>query len=151
MSQPLPWKRQIQSASELEPLVKDLLALRQERTLWLLEGEVGAGKTEAVKTLARVLKLPFAASPSYAIHHRYENSTEAVDHLDLYRLESEEDLESTGFWDLFSASRGLIVIEWADQLNWEFLPKNWTAFHLRFEKGPGVNDRTVFVNRISPS
>jgi tRNA threonylcarbamoyladenosine biosynthesis protein TsaE len=162
----LPLIRTIQSAAELEPMVRELLLLRAPKTIWLLEGEVGAGKTETVKTLAKILGLREIASPSFALHHRYEVSGPgsaasgaapgagagagagvSVDHLDLYRLESEDDLESTGFWDLFAEAEGLILIEWADRLNWQYLPPDWTKFHLQFEKLENPLHRRVSIRR----
>lgn len=108
--------------------------MRSPKTVWLLEGDVGSGKTETVKALARLLRVKEVASPSFAVHHRYLTSDDfPIEHLDLYRLESEDDLESTGFWDLFSAPEGLIVIEWADRLNVQYLPRDWTLFRLQYE------------------
>lgn len=116
----------VSSLQDLEKLVLQMWEQKSERTVWLLEGQVGSGKTETVKALARTLHLAQVASPSFAIHHRYKGPEDfPIDHLDLYRLENEEDLESTGFWDLFSEDRGLIIIEWADQLNPAYLPKGW--------------------------
>jgi tRNA threonylcarbamoyladenosine biosynthesis protein TsaE len=119
--------RQFQTTSteDLSKVVTELQALFSERTIVLLEGPVGAGKTELVKKLTRALGLPETASPSFAIHHRYETASAILDHVDLYRVESEDDLESTGFWDLFGGETGLVVIEWSDRLNLELLPLNW--------------------------
>lgn len=147
---PLPWTVQLHRPEDLQPLVQDLLRLRGERTIWLLEGEVGSGKTETVKVLASQLGLKEVASPSFAIHHRYENSQESIDHLDLYRLASADDLESTGFWDLFSEPRGLIVIEWADRLNIKYLPGNWSQFLLKYSKGSAPQDREIQISRLTP-
>ncbi|MBX3040265.1 MAG: tRNA (adenosine(37)-N6)-threonylcarbamoyltransferase complex ATPase subunit type 1 TsaE [Bdellovibrionaceae bacterium] len=137
--------RQIQDVAELEPFVKDLWSLRSQKTVWLLQGDVGAGKTETVKTLAKVLQMAEVASPSFAVHHRYLTAEDfPIEHLDLYRLESEDDLESTGFWDLFSEPEGLIIIEWADRLNVQYLPRDWTLFRLEY-KVVGETQREIRV------
>lgn len=123
----------------------ELLKLFKERSLLLLEGPVGAGKTELVKALSLCLGIQETASPSFAIHHHYENRDVSMDHVDLYRLENEDDLESTGFWDLFGASKGLVVIEWAERLNQDLLPLNWTKIKVQIEKLEDPNERQVTI------
>lgn len=139
----------LHSPADLEPIVREVLSWRKPRTIWLLEGEVGSGKTETVKTVARVLGLREVASPSFAIHHQYLTPAGwPVDHLDLYRLESADDLESTGFWDLFGEPEALILIEWADRLSFDYLPRGWTKWHWRFEKGVSPTERFLAINEI---
>jgi tRNA threonylcarbamoyladenosine biosynthesis protein TsaE len=137
------------SVAELAPVVADVAALLTARTLLLLEGPVGAGKTELVKALNLHLGIAASASPSFAIHHRYENPITGVgvDHVDLYRLDGDDDLESTGFWDLFGVDRGLVVIEWADRLNLDLLPLNWTKILVQIEKPADPAVRTIRVSR----
>lgn len=137
---------QTQSPQELEKVSLELLKLFSERSLLLLEGPVGAGKTELVKALGHCLGLRETASPSFAIHHHYENRDVSMDHVDLYRLENEDDLESTGFWDLFGVKKGLIVIEWSDRLNQDVLPLNWSKIKVEIEKLPAVNERRITVS-----
>ena len=62
-----------------------------------------------------------------------------VDHLDLYRVENESDLESTGFWDLFEKEEGLIFVEWAERLGKAGLSRRWsvTSVHLDFHEDEG--------------
>ncbi|MGZ3804298.1 MAG: tRNA (adenosine(37)-N6)-threonylcarbamoyltransferase complex ATPase subunit type 1 TsaE [Pseudobdellovibrionaceae bacterium] len=131
------------SPKDLEVIVLALLKLFKERTLLLLEGPVGAGKTEIVKALTQSLGIQETSSPSFAIHYHYENRDVSLEHVDLYRLESEDDLESTGFWDLFGAKKGLVVIEWADRLNQDLLPLNWIKIKVQIEKSPSPNERQV--------
>lgn len=135
------------SPLELPKIAVELKKLFRPRTLLLLEGPVGAGKTELVKALCHELGLPQTASPSFAIHLRYENAdgSQFMDHVDLYRLESEDDLESTGFWDLFGALSGLVVIEWSDRLNQDLLPLNWYKIRVTIKKLPAENEREISI------
>lgn len=101
-----------------------------------LVGPMGAGKTYFVRSLTKYFNLNSEVavqSPSFALHQHYENDTISIDHLDLYRLESEEDLESTGFWDLFNQDKTLIIVEWADLLNLKNIPKKFNPLILKFE------------------
>lgn len=134
------------SPKDLDLVSLDLLKLFKERSLLLLEGPVGAGKTELVKALTSCLGITETASPSFAIHHHYENRDVSMDHVDLYRLEGEDDLESTGFWDLFGAKKGLVVIEWSDRLNQDLLPLNWHKIKVEIEKLQAPNERRLTVS-----
>lgn len=141
---------QTNSPADLKAVADALQSLFEKRTLLLLEGPVGAGKTELVKRLTQVLGLPETASPSFAIHHRYEKENDpemGMDHVDLYRLENEDDLESTGFWDLFGADHGLVVIEWSDRLNQDLLPLNWKKIKVEISifTDPAKRDIRVFL------
>lgn len=134
------------SPADLGMISLELLKLFKERSLLLLEGPVGAGKTELVKALSDCLGIQETASPSFAIHHHYENRDVSMDHVDLYRLESEDDLESTGFWDLFGAKKGLVVIEWSDRLNQDLLPLNWFKIRVTIEKLAAPNERNLTIS-----
>lgn len=92
--------------------------------LIFLKGAMGSGKTEFVSKVADVLGASDAASPSFALHSRYEGVRGTIDHFDLDRLDSIDDLESIGFWDIVgdvfsmpsdTAGR-FVMIEWASRL-----------------------------------
>lgn len=128
-----PWKTaQISSTEDLKQFFSQQIQNLPARTVFLFQGEVGVGKTESVKKLAEILGLGQVASPSFAIHHRYQNSTNSLDHVDLYRLNDEDDLESTGFWDLFQQDRALLVIEWPERINLDWIPGDWNVCEYHF-------------------
>ncbi len=86
---------------------------------------MGSGKTTFVAEVANALGATGAASPSFALHTRYESSAGIIDHFDLDRLTSIDDLESTGFWDIISEAQSdsislakrFVMIEWAKRLD----------------------------------
>ncbi|MDX9731964.1 MAG: tRNA (adenosine(37)-N6)-threonylcarbamoyltransferase complex ATPase subunit type 1 TsaE [Bdellovibrionales bacterium] len=136
-------------------------AHRARPTLVFLDGRMGAGKTSFVVSVAEALGAPDAASPSFALHTRYEGDLGIVDHLDLDRLESMDDLESIGFWDLIQAAKSeggkgigrFVMIEWATRLE-EFgagaYGAPWTSgFQVDSLKFSGPPDWTV--NLLSTS
>jgi tRNA threonylcarbamoyladenosine biosynthesis protein TsaE len=105
------------------------------RTLCLLIGPMGAGKTECLKQVSQIGHFGEVASPSFAIHHRAKNSQgKTLDHVDLFRLESQEDLEGTGFWDLFEITDSWIFVEWGDLVAAESWPYSWPTLILRINK-----------------
>jgi tRNA threonylcarbamoyladenosine biosynthesis protein TsaE len=114
-------------ANQILPQVKP-------RTLFLLEGEVGAGKTELVKTICELLNLKDVQSPTFSFHHTYANTTLKLQHVDLYRLKSEEDLESIGFWDLFEDEKSTLLVEWSNLIHTENWPWNWKLIKVQIIK-----------------
>lgn len=93
-----------------------------------LSGDLGAGKTQLVRWFVEALGGEMPSSPTFSIHQRYETPAGSVDHVDLYRLENDADLESTGFWDLFrddEGGGGMVFVEWADRLPRDVWPREW--------------------------
>lgn len=89
--------------------------------LVFLEGAMGSGKTTWVTAVAESLGAQEAASPSFALHSEYVSKLVQLDHLDLDRLDSRDELESVGLWDLLDDRRAeggtrFILIEWANRL-----------------------------------
>jgi tRNA threonylcarbamoyladenosine biosynthesis protein TsaE len=83
-----------------------------------LVGPLGAGKTLFVKGLAEGLGIDPAVvtSPSFAIASEYTApGGRRLAHVDLYRVESEGELEATGFLDLLEPG-AVVAVEWADRL-----------------------------------
>lgn len=139
---------EVHSLIELEQFWKELLPSFPDRCVLLLKGDVGAGKTHSVLAIAQLQGLKDVASPSFAIHHRYEGQNGFVlDHLDLFRLKNEDDLESTGFWDLFAQKKSLIIIEWPQRLNFEELPMNWRKVQVEISI-LGPTDRRIDVTDL---
>ena len=82
-----------------------------------LEGTLGAGKTALTQYIGRGLgvdKRAYITSPTFALLHEYQGRIPLY-HMDLYRLGSEEEIESLGFPEYFYGS-GLTVIEWPERL-----------------------------------
>jgi tRNA threonylcarbamoyladenosine biosynthesis protein TsaE len=79
-----------------------------------LRGVLGAGKTTLVKGIARGLGIKEEiTSPTFTIISIYE-STPPLNHVDLYRLDREGELEDLGLEELLYGS-GITVIEWPEK------------------------------------
>ncbi|MGZ3771506.1 MAG: tRNA (adenosine(37)-N6)-threonylcarbamoyltransferase complex ATPase subunit type 1 TsaE [Bdellovibrio sp.] len=133
-------ERTVKNLTELKEFWKELLPHLNKKCILLMSGEVGTGKTTSVQMIAELLGMKDVQSPSFAIHLRYENSQgKSLDHVDLYRLKDDDDLESSGFWDLFAQQDSLVIIEWANRLDFDYLPLNWQRVEVQFESvGEGV-------------
>jgi len=85
--------------------------------LFMLYGELGSGKTQLVKGIARgidVVDWQYVVSPSFTIINIYEGIY-SLCHIDLYRLDPQEvvhlDLEEF-------LNKGIVVVEWAERGIW---------------------------------
>lgn len=130
-------RTQISTLDDLRVFAKSIATDGSERLIILLDGPMGSGKTQFTKYLLEELGSRDVVSPSYAIHNSYESARGIVHHFDLFRLKNADDLESTGFWDLFSTETAWIIIEWAEKLNefamCQMLPTSWKQLPLKIE------------------
>jgi len=81
-----------------------------------LEGPLGAGKTLLARGVAEGAGVPGedVTSPSYSIVQTYRGRL-VLHHADLYRLQSEDELYATGYFELLE-SDGAWLVEWVGQL-----------------------------------
>jgi len=88
--------------------------------LILLSGDLGAGKTLLTQGICDGLGVEEdVTSPTYNLINEYEGDL-VVYHMDLYRLEQEEDLYDLGFED-YIENGGIVIIEWPD-LVYDLIP-----------------------------
>lgn len=127
----------IGSVEDLYSWISEWINELDLRSMILLEGQMGAGKTQFAKCLAELRGSPEANSPSYAVIQSYPSPSGTITHLDLYRLKDNEDLDSTGFWDLMSEEKGLILIEWGDLFDENQIPPNWSVWRIEIAKFKG--------------
>lgn len=133
MSSSIYKEHDVSRKESLIKLAKDFVFHLGSKEAVLMEGPLGIGKSEWVRSCLKALAYgEEVSSPSFAIHHVYHVKNKVIDHIDLYRINKESDLESIDFYDLFLRDEGLIFIEWADRLSVEILPKDWSCTYLKF-------------------
>ncbi|MFW6007209.1 MAG: tRNA (adenosine(37)-N6)-threonylcarbamoyltransferase complex ATPase subunit type 1 TsaE [Bacillota bacterium] len=105
----------------------------------LLSGELGTGKTVLAKGIALGLgiKRKDITSPTYTIINEYSGRLPLY-HMDLYRLESEEELYDIGFEEYLDR-QGLIVIEWPE-IAYNLIPSDYILIEFEVE---GDNKRKL--------
>jgi len=83
-------------------------------TVFALDGDLGAGKTQLARGIARGLGYTGRVqSPSFGLINIYEGGCAPVYHLDLYRLESVEEIRGAGLEEYLTEPDGVTVVEWA--------------------------------------
>jgi len=110
-----------QSGADTVEVGRKLAHLLKPPQLLLLRGELGAGKTTLVKGIAEALDAAEAdevTSPTFTLLHEYDGTRKGkpikLYHLDVYRLESERQLETLGLDELLTAE-ALVLVEWGEK------------------------------------
>jgi len=80
-----------------------------------ISGELGAGKTTLVQSICRGYGVhEEVTSPTFALVHRYAAPKSPVYHLDLYRLDSSNELTNIA-WDEIVSEEAIVLIEWPER------------------------------------
>ena len=111
------------SIQETFDMAKSLGESLTEPAIFFLEGNLGAGKTVFAKGLICGLGQTDpddVPSPSFTLINEYDLRLKAY-HVDLYRLETREDLRSLDLEEIF-AQPAVILVEWAEKLGNPDLP-----------------------------
>jgi len=83
----------------------------------LLRGDFGAGKTTLVKGIAEgfhAARADDVTSPTFTLIHEYRSPRAVLYHIDLYRIETERELETLALDDLL-APNSILLIEWGEK------------------------------------
>jgi tRNA threonylcarbamoyladenosine biosynthesis protein TsaE len=83
----------------------------------LLRGDLGAGKTTLVKGIAEgfgAARAEAVTSPTFTLIHEYRGPHITLYHIDLYRIDTQRELETLGLDDLL-APNSILLIEWGEK------------------------------------
>ncbi len=120
------------SSEETIALGRELATLLQPPKMMVLRGDLGAGKTTLVKGIAAALgaaEPEEVTSPTFTLIHEYEGQMQAGDaangstrqvrlyHLDLYRIESQRQLDTLGIEELLTPE-SILLVEWGEKFPW---------------------------------
>ncbi len=134
------------SADQTRAIGGLLGALLQPGDFIGLQGDLGAGKTQFVKGLARGLSIAEedVSSPTFAILQSYWGRL-TLHHADFYRLVTDEELFATGFFDL-QAGSSVSVVEWVDKFP-RALPDDWLRVLIT---SPEPHRRDLHFSAVGP-
>jgi tRNA threonylcarbamoyladenosine biosynthesis protein TsaE len=105
------------SAEETIAFGRALAAELSPPLVVLLRGDLGAGKTTLVKGIAEGFEAARAedvTSPTFTLVHEYRGPRAVLYHIDLYRIETERELETLALDDLI-APNSILLIEWGEK------------------------------------
>lgn len=122
------------SAEETRAFAAKAAQRLQDGDVLVLRGDLGAGKSEFARGIARALgytgPIP---SPTFTILNVYEGGRLPLYHFDWYRLEGPDEIWEAGLDD-FLGRDGVTLIEWAERAP-ECLPERRLV--VRIDKGEG--------------
>ncbi len=102
-----------------------------------LSGDLGAGKTQLTKGIARGLGVSERIlSPTFALVNEYRSGRLPMFHLDLYRLDTREQIIGAGLEPYLAGPKGVAIVEWIER---------W----LDTNEVPGARYRRVQIKQLS--
>ncbi len=128
--------------SNLDGAARQLLIEGIEKSVWLLYGEMGSGKTTLVKQLVREIGIDsLVTSPTFSIVNEYSKTDGGVVyHFDMYRLKNEVEALDIGFEEYLS-SGNLCLIEWPEKVS-SLLPNKY--FEVRIDNRDSISRDIYF-------
>ena len=134
------------SAEETIALGRELVARLRPPKVVVLTGDLGAGKTTIIKGIAEGFKAESqedVTSPTFTLVHEYRAPSATLYHIDLYRVDSQRQLETLGIDDLRD-ERALILLEWGEKFE-RF--RNEADAEIRLERLGDSDRKITFVAR----
>ena len=132
------------SAQETRRLGMRLAERLRKGDTVLLEGEMGAGKSELARGIARGLGVSGPVpSPSFTILNAYDEGSIPLYHFDWYRIEDGEEIAEMGFEEMLGGD-GIALIEWSGRGK-EYLPERALEITIR---SLGGDDREILFRPL---
>ena len=138
------------TAEETTALGRKLAVDLRPGTLVLLRGDLGAGKTTMVKGIAEGFHAAAAedvTSPTFTLIHEYRSPEVTLYHIDLYRIDTQRELDTLALDDLRDP-RSILLIEWGEKFERFIREKD---AEIVIEHLGGDDRRVTFKNHIAGS
>jgi tRNA threonylcarbamoyladenosine biosynthesis protein TsaE len=107
------------SAEETTALGRRLARQLKPGGIVLLRGDLGAGKTTMVKGIAEGFQAAAAddvTSPTFTLIHEYRGPEVILYHIDLYRIDTQRELDTLALDDLID-EKHILLIEWGEKFD----------------------------------
>ncbi len=136
------------SINDTNKLSSEVAKIAKEGTILLLNGELGSGKTQFVRFLGNHLNvLDSISSPTFLMLNIYESDKNfKIYHFDFYRVNSIEELEQIGFFEILNQRKDLIIVEWANRYKDLFLNETDRTIDIYFNFiKDNINQREISI------
>ena len=134
------------SVDDTRALAAEIASLSAPGDLVVLAGDLGTGKTAFAQGFARGLGVEEpVTSPAFILVRTYEGRLPLV-HLDVYRLETMQEMVDLGIAELLDDG-GVALIEWGDAVT-PALPADF--LEVRLEAADGPDDRLLTIRSVGP-
>ena len=126
-----------ESAADTERIAAELAESIEPGDMVALFGGLGVGKTAFCRGFAKGIGYnDEVTSPTFAIVHEYLGGRLNIYHVDMYRIESFDELYSTGYFE-YLESGGVVITEWSENIE-NVLPNKYYRVEM---SNPEQNDR----------
>lgn len=98
-------------------LKKENLTSLQRPLIFIIQGDLGVGKTVFVKGLGEYLGIRNIISPTYTVYYEYvliKRLIETFVHIDLYNIQDKEEFKYLGL-EKYLKKRNLLCFEWGEK------------------------------------
>jgi tRNA threonylcarbamoyladenosine biosynthesis protein TsaE len=121
----------IYNITDLEEIAKKIIRQAGDKTIWIFEGKMGAGKTTLIKAICKESGVSgIVQSPTFSIVNEYHTTGgETIYHFDFYRLKQASEALDFGIEEYFD-SGNICLLEWAEKIE-SLLPEN--CYTIRIE------------------
>lgn len=134
------------SPEATEKFAEDFAKTVEPGEVIALFGGLGMGKTAFCRGFAKGMGYEGeVSSPTFAIVHEYSGGRLNIYHFDMYRIESFDDLYSTGYFE-YLESGGVVITEWSENIE-NVLPESYTKVEI-VRGSNDNNSRIITVEKI---
>ncbi len=132
------------SAEETTQLGRELARELRPGSVVLLRGDLGAGKTTLVKGIAEGFQSASAqdvTSPTFTLIHEYRGPQVTLYHIDLYRIDTQRELDTLALDDLIGPD-SILLIEWGEKFE-RFVKERQVEIAIEHKGG---DDRSIALS-----
>ncbi len=134
-------------------LNKNLFVCQSKPLIFIIEGDLGVGKTIFVKGLGKALAIEKIVSPSFVIFYEYKISNHSMAkrliHIDLFNISHQEEFSPLSV-DSLLESGNIIAVEWGEKIGeiFELLKEKGKVIYLQMQYQEKISTRKIIVNEV---
>lgn len=141
------------SPEETKKIAQRLLKkhINQQPLVFILQGELGVGKTIFVKGIGEALGVKNIVSPTFVVYYEYDIKSNKLVHVDLYNLTEDEEFEHLGLEEYLKPGN-ILCFEWGEKAGkiLHTLKEKEKVVYIKM-KYLSENEREIKVTQVSSS